>query len=79
MGILLGFKRAHARSRYGSRVYDLNPFYRGSKITIFGTISLKKVVELMTLNGSMDGKAFEVFVEQFLVPNLWEAAVEVNK
>jgi hypothetical protein len=33
----------------------------------------------MTLNGSMDGKAFEVFVEQFLVPNLWEAAVEVNK
>ena len=25
----------------------------------------------MALNGAMDGKAFEVFVEHFLVPNLW--------
>ena len=32
----------------------------------------------MALNGAMDGKAFEVFVEHFLVPNLWDGAVEVN-
>jgi putative transposase len=32
----------------------------------------------MTLNGSMDEKAFAVFIEHFLVPNLWEGAVEVN-
>ena len=25
----------------------------------------------------MDGKAFSVFVEQFLVPNLWKGAVVV--
>ena len=25
----------------------------------------------------MDGKAFSVFVEHFLVPNLWEGAVVV--
>jgi transposase len=31
----------------------------------------------MTLNGSVDGRAFEVFIEPFLVPNLWEAAVVV--
>jgi len=31
----------------------------------------------MTLNGSMDGRAFEVFIEHFLVPNLWEGAVVV--
>ncbi len=28
----------------------------------------------MTLNGSMDGKEFYVFVEHFLGPNLWEGA-----
>lgn len=77
MGVLLGLTRTHARSRYGSRVYDLKPFYRGAKVTVIGAISLKKVVGLMTLNGSMDSQAFAVFVEQCLVPNLWEGAVVV--
>jgi hypothetical protein len=31
MGVLLGLTRTHARSRYGSRVYDLKPFYRVRK------------------------------------------------
>ena len=77
MGVLLGLTRTHARSRYGSRVYDLKPFYRGAKVTVIGAISLKKVVGLMTLNGSMDSQAFAVFVEQCLVPNLWKGAVVV--
>jgi hypothetical protein len=41
-----------------------------AKVTVIGAISLKKVVGLMALNGAMDGKAFSVFVEHFLVPNL---------
>ena len=77
MGVLLGLTRTHARSRYGSRVYDLKPFYRGAKITVVGAISLKKVVGIMTLDGSMDVKAFSVFIEHFLVPNLWDGAVVV--
>lgn len=77
MGVLLGLARTHARSISGSRVYDLKPFYRGAKVTVVGAISLTKVVGFMTLNGSMDGKAFEVFIEHFLVPNLWEGAVVV--
>ena len=77
MGVLLGLTRTHARSRYGSRVYDLKPFYRGAKVTVIGAISLKKVVGLMTLNGSMDSQAFAVFVEHCLVPNLWAGAVVV--
>ncbi|MDJ1185418.1 transposase, partial [Roseofilum casamattae] len=32
---------------------------------------------LMTLNGSLDGAAFQVFVDHFLVPNLWKGAVVV--
>jgi putative transposase len=35
-----------------------------------GAISIKKVLALMTMNDSMDGKAFEVFIEKFLVPEL---------
>ncbi|HZH38885.1 MAG TPA: transposase [Bacillales bacterium] len=77
MGVLLGLTRTHARSRCGSRVYDLKPFYRGAKTTVFGAISLKKVVEIMTINGSMDGKKFSVFIEHFLVPKLWKGAVVV--
>jgi hypothetical protein len=70
MGVLLGLTRTQARSRCGSRVYDLKPFYRGAKITVFGAINLKKVVGIMTLDGPRNGKAFSVFIEHFLVPNL---------
>jgi putative transposase len=31
----------------------------------------------MTLNGSMDSAAFKVFIEQFLIPQLWVDAVVV--
>jgi transposase len=76
-GILLGLTRTHARSEQGTRAYDLKPFYRGAKVTAIGAISIDKVVALMTMNDSMDGKAFEVFVSKFLVPNLWTGAVVV--
>jgi transposase len=46
-------------------------------VTAIGAISIDKVVALMTMNDSMDGKAFEVFVSKFLVPNLWTGAVVV--
>lgn len=31
----------------------------------------------MTLDGSMDGDAFKLFIEKFLVPQLWSGAVVV--
>ncbi len=77
MGVLLGLTRSHARSPLGQRVYDKKPFYRGSKVTVIGAISLKKVLAVMTLNGSMGGNAFEVFIEKCLLPQLWPGAVVV--
>jgi hypothetical protein len=53
-GVLLGLTRSHARSLQGTRVYALKPFYRGSKVTAIGAISLKKVVALMTIDDSID-------------------------
>ena len=54
MGVLLGLTRTQARSLQGSRVYDFKPFYRGSKVTVIGAISLKQVLAPATLNGSMN-------------------------
>ncbi len=63
-GVLLGLARTHARSQQGTRAYDQKPFYRGAKITVIGAISIKKVVALMTMNNSMDSKAFDVFIRR---------------
>ncbi|MEG4213707.1 transposase [Microcoleus sp. S13_B4] len=59
--VLLGLNRTHARSQRGTRAYAVKPFYRGKKVTVIGAISIKRVVALMTMDNSMDGKAFEVF------------------
>jgi len=77
MGVLLGLTRTHARTPCGSRAYGFQPFYRGAKVTVIGAISWKQVLAVMTLNGSMDGKAFQVFVKKCLLPQLWEGAVVV--
>jgi transposase len=76
-GILLGLTRTHARSALGTRAYDLKPFYRGAKVTAIGAVSINNVVALMTMDGSMNSKAFEVFIEHFLVPELWVGAVVI--
>jgi putative transposase len=77
MGVLLGLTRTHARSERGSRAYDFQPYYRGAKVSVIGGISFKKVLAVMTLNGSMDGDAYQVFIEHFLLPQLWIGAVVV--
>ncbi len=77
MGVLLGMTRTHARSPQGTRVYDFQPFYRGAKVTVIGAISINKVLAVMTINGSMNGNVFTVFVEKCLLPQLWPGAVVV--
>jgi len=69
MGVLFGLTRNYARSPHDTRVYDIKAFYARGK-NHSGAISIKKVVALMTMNDSRDGKAFEVFIEKFLVPEL---------
>lgn len=76
-GVLLGLERTHARSPQGSRAYSFTPVYRGDKVSVIGAVSLKKVLAVMTLDGSMDGDAFEVFIQHCLVPQLWSGAVVV--
>ncbi|MBV9389946.1 MAG: transposase [Chroococcidiopsidaceae cyanobacterium CP_BM_ER_R8_30] len=77
MGVMLGLTRTRARSRSGSRVYGFQPFYPGGKVTVIGAIGWQKVLAVMTLNGSMDGQAFKVFIKECLLPQLWDGAVVV--
>jgi putative transposase len=76
-GILLGLTKTHSRSPFGTRVAEIKPFYRGAKVTAIGAISMSKVLAVMTLNDSLNGRPFAVFIEKFLCPELWKGAVVV--
>jgi putative transposase len=76
-GIILSLTRTHARSQPGRRVTELKPFYRGGKVTAIGAININKLLALMTMNASMNGSAFALFIEKFLCPQLWSGAVVV--
>lgn len=69
-GIVLGESRPYGRSPKGTRVREMKPFYRGSKVTLVGAITQDKVLALMTLDGSLDTAAFKVFIDHLLVPCL---------
>jgi putative transposase len=77
MGVLLGMMRQIGRSRKGERVYDIKPFYRGSRVTVVGAISEKKVIAMKTMGTSMKGEDFKKFVQEELAPKLWKGAVVV--
>ena len=68
LGFYARLTRTHARSQPGTRVSSLKPFYRAAKITAIGAISINKVLAVMTMNDSMDGAAFAVFIEKLLCP-----------
>ena len=76
-GIILRLTRTHSRSPPGTRVADIKSFYRGAKVTAIGAISMNKLLAVMTMNDSMDGRAFAVFIEKILCPELWKGAVVV--
>ncbi|MEG4055195.1 MULTISPECIES: transposase [unclassified Microcoleus] len=77
LGFYARFARTHAGSQPGTRVSLLKPFNRGAKITAIGAISINQVRAVMTMNDSMDGAAFAVFIEKFVCPELWAGAVVV--
>lgn len=77
MGILLGIMRDMARSLAGTRAYDFDSVYRGTRLNYVGAMSLAGILCLKLLPKSMDGKLFKEFVKEELVPKLWKGAVVV--
>jgi transposase len=77
MGILMGTGRPRGRSKKGSRLYEMQPFYRGKKVTIMGAISKNKVIAVKMIEGSMKGEDFKKFLQEDVAPQLWEGATLV--
>ena len=69
--------RLYARALKGKRAHGSRPDKRGKNVTIIGAIALRGIVGAMSFKGGNDKNAFETYISQILVPNLWEGACVV--
>jgi DDE superfamily endonuclease len=76
-GVNLAMTRLYGRALPGQRAYGTRPNQRGKNQTMIGAIALTGIVASLTFEGGTDGNAFRVFIEQVLVPNLWDGACVV--
>jgi len=76
-GVNIAMTRLFARSPQGSRAYGTRPDGRGKNVTMIGAISLEGIIAAMTFTGGTNASAFETYVTQVLVPNLWPGATVV--
>jgi len=76
-GVNLTMVRTYARALEGQRAYGERPYHHRENITLIGAIGLSGWLGAMTLNGGTNGDIFRFFIENILVPNLWEGACVV--
>ena len=77
-GTHLGMTRRYARSEKGKRAYGQAPKTRGKNVTLIGALSWTQgFIAPMTWQGGTDGLTFRTYVEEVLVPTLWEGACVV--
>jgi transposase len=69
-GFHLAMRPSHARAPKGERAYAQVPRNRGENTSFLAALSLNGLQAPMTLQGSIDGIAFETCVEQLLLPTL---------
>ena len=62
--------RTRARAPQGVRAAMTEPFERGQNISTMAAVRLRGVCAPMMLEGAFDSEAFELYVEQLLVPEL---------
>ena len=77
-GANLAMTRRYARSEQGKRAYGQAPNGKGKNVTIVGGLSWTNgLIAPMTWHGGTDGVTFRTYVEEVLVPELWEGACVV--
>ena len=69
--------RLYARALRGERAHGDRPDKRGKNVTIIGAIALRGIVGAMTFIGGTDTLAFQTYIKEVLVPNLWPGACVV--
>ncbi len=76
-GVNIAMSRLFARSAKGSRAYGDRPDGRGKNVTMIGAMSFEGIIAAMTFTGGTNASAFQTYVTQVLVPNLWPGACVV--
>ena len=70
MGADTKMTRTHGRAPKGERVIDSIPYKDNKRVSIIGALKFKELITSMTIEGSIDGLAFDRFVEFWLLPHL---------
>ena len=69
-GVNLSMTRAYARAPSGERAVAAVPKNWGDSVTVVAALTLDGIIAPMMLQGAMNARAFEAYVEQCLVPEL---------
>jgi transposase len=70
IGTHLGFTRLYGRAAPGERVVEATPGFSGPHYTSVAALNLRGVHAPFVFQGSMDGPAFETYVQYILGPDL---------
>ena len=62
--------RTRARAPIGQRAEVVEPFKRGSKVSVISAIGLSGVGASMMIEGAINAHVFDAYVDHFLVPTL---------
>jgi len=76
-GMRLNMTRSHARAYKGMRAKGAQPKKKGKHVTMIGAMALSGVLTSVLLDGGTNTQVFLSFVEQCLLPVLWEGAIVV--
>ncbi len=76
-GTNTGLAPLYARAPKGERAYGQAPRNYGKNLTLIASISTTGMSEAMTLEGAVDGEAFEAYIERWLAPSLVAGQVVV--
>jgi len=76
-GSNIALTRLYARSPRGRRVYGTVPLNRRANITLLASLSLQGMGEALILEGSVGGRAFEIYIEQILAPSLQRGQIVI--
>ena len=69
-GVNIGMTRLYARAPRGQRAIGRAPRNRGKNITLLGAMGIDGIIAAMTIEGAIAKEAFQVYVNQVLVPQL---------
>lgn len=76
-GTNTGLAPLYARAPKGARAYGQAPRNYGKNLTLIASLSCVGMGEAMTLEGAVDGEAFEAYIERWLAPSLVAGQVVV--